>query len=217
MPPTGRSAMKTSAWPCLERFLTDDCRWDRPSARQRSAPKPTRSSTATGCLAYIRRAGPQSVGALIVSMTRSLSDLLLVHALARIAGLETIVLDGSCCPLPVVPLFETIDDLAAAPGIMDRYLANPLVQRGIHPRSQKMTAPPAGHAWLFSDSNKDGGFLASQWFLHQAQKELVAVANARPPIWSSSTVVVAPSAAAPAQPTASSKPCRMARWPVISA
>src|SRR6478735_92570 len=60
---------------------------------------------------YINGFGSEGLGSLIVSMTRSTSDLLAVYILAREAGLLEQTEEGLVCKLPVVPLFETIDDL----------------------------------------------------------------------------------------------------------
>ncbi|MCS6970891.1 MAG: phosphoenolpyruvate carboxylase [Planctomycetota bacterium] len=114
--------------------------------------------------------GSDGLGALIVSMTRSLSDLLTVYVLAREAGLAQWSGDGLACALPVVPLFETIDDLRGAPRILADFLAHPVTRRSL-PRWGGVAQVMLG----YSDSCKDGGIFASQWHLHRAQSELVAV------------------------------------------
>jgi phosphoenolpyruvate carboxylase len=101
--------------------------------------------------------GPAGVGSLIVSMTRSASDLLVVYLLAREAGVDR--------QLQVVPLFETIDDLERSPGILAEFLAHPI---NAGTRVQQVMIG-------YSDSNKDGGILASLWSLHRAQKQLAQV------------------------------------------
>jgi len=60
--------------------------------------------------AELRRHGPDGLGSLIVSMTRSPSDLLAVYLFAREVGLLIDTPEGPVCPLPVVPLFEMIED-----------------------------------------------------------------------------------------------------------
>lgn len=120
-----------------------------------------------------RNRGP-GAGSLIVSMTRQLSDLLLVHLFARESGLTETHRDESVCPLQVVPLFETLDDLANASGILDDYLSHPAVQSSLAlaceggPLSQQIMLG-------YSDSNKDGGILASQWALHDSQESIAAI------------------------------------------
>ncbi|WNG52119.1 phosphoenolpyruvate carboxylase [Archangium minus] len=126
---------------------------------------------------HLRAHGSAGLGALIVSMTRSLSDLLVVYLLAREAGLASQTPEGLVCHLPVVPLFETIDDLKHSPGILSAFLEHPMTKRSLawqqkasgaaHPVQQVMIG--------YSDSNKDGGILASQWGLYRAQEALAAV------------------------------------------
>ncbi|MEO0921453.1 MAG: phosphoenolpyruvate carboxylase [Pseudomonadota bacterium] len=115
-------------------------------------------------LMHERRYGqdPQAIGPFILSMTRSTDDLLGVYLLARYAGFGAETLD-----LKVVPLFETIDDLRAAPGILLDLLDVPLAQRSL------TTDGPTIEIMLgYSDSNKDGGFLCSTWELDQAQRKI---------------------------------------------
>jgi phosphoenolpyruvate carboxylase len=123
--------------------------------------------------------GPDGLGALIVSMTRSTSDLLAVYLLAREAGLLQATPDGPVCPLPVVPLFETIDDLERAPGILDAFLAHPITVRSLEGRRRAAgEARPVQQVMVgYSDSNKDGGILASLWGLYRAQSRLAAVGD----------------------------------------
>ncbi|BCX48724.1 phosphoenolpyruvate carboxylase [Haloferula helveola] len=120
-------------------------------------------------LATHRRDHGQGLGALIVSMTRQLSDLLGVFLLAREAGLTESTPDGPVCPLEVVPLFETMDDLERAPGVLSDFLSHPLVKRRKSPEQQVMLG--------YSDSNKDCGILTAGWTLHRAQENLSAVAK----------------------------------------
>ncbi|MBB5353299.1 phosphoenolpyruvate carboxylase [Haloferula luteola] len=112
--------------------------------------------------------GKQGLGALIVSMTRQLSDLLGVFLLAREAGLMESTADGPICPLEVVPLFETMDDLERAPGILDAYLSHDFVKRRGASTQQVMLG--------YSDSNKDCGILTAAWSLHRAQEALTSTA-----------------------------------------
>ncbi len=122
--------------------------------------------------------GGGGLGSLIVSMTRSLSDLLAVYVLAREAGLAHWEGDGLVCELPVVPLFETIEDLRGSGEILRAFLAHPVTRRSL-PRHGGVQQAMLG----YSDSCKDGGILASQWNLHRAQDLLAEVGReARVPI-----------------------------------
>lgn len=116
--------------------------------------------------------GNAGLGALIVSMTRSVEDLLVVYLLAREAGLMEYIPGGLRCPLPVTPLFETMADLESGPEIADEFLQHPLTQRSIAAQRDPSLQMMVG----YSDSNKDCGILASQVALHRAQSELAAVA-----------------------------------------
>jgi len=121
--------------------------------------------------------GTAGLGALIVSMTRNAEDLLAVLLFARDAGLLEEDEEGPWCPLDVVPLFETIDDLDRAPAILDDYLSHPVVARGLRRRQQRDgLEPPIQQVMVgYSDSGKDGGIVASMWSLYRAQRALVAV------------------------------------------
>jgi phosphoenolpyruvate carboxylase len=117
--------------------------------------------------AHLTKYGSAGLGALIVSMTQSVEDLLTVYLLAREAGLTKWEEGGMSCPLPVTPLFETMGDLEAGPAIVDEFLKHPVTLRSLkkdRPTFQVMVG--------YSDSNKDCGILASQWALHRAQTAL---------------------------------------------
>ena len=119
----------------------------------------------------IAQHGTAGLGSLIISMTRSLSDLLAVYLLAREAGLLQVTEAGLACVLPVVPLFETIEDLEISPDILDAFLAHPVSQASRSLRQTSVQQVMVG----YSDSNKDGGILASLWSLYRAQGTLAAV------------------------------------------
>lgn len=126
---------------------------------------------------HIEKYGINGLGSLIVSMTRDLADLLTVYIMAREAGLILKTSDGLVCPLPIVPLFETIEDLERSPKILDEFLSHPLTRNSLkyrsktHPSRSKVQQVMVG----YSDSNKDGGILASQWNLYKAQTRLIEV------------------------------------------
>jgi phosphoenolpyruvate carboxylase len=105
------------------------------------------------------RVGPASVESYVVSMTRGPSDLLAVLLMARDAGVSD--------RLDIVPLFETVADLHAAPETMERLFANPAYARHLAARGRRQTVMVG-----YSDSNKDGGYLTANWGLHLAQRAL---------------------------------------------
>jgi phosphoenolpyruvate carboxylase len=123
---------------------------------------------------HIKNHGSYALGSLIVSMTRKTEDLFILYLLAREAGLLVKTPTGPACQMPIVPLFETIDDLKFAPIILDEFLAHSLTQNTIRLQMQNKgyTRPVAEVMIGYSDSNKDGGILASQWNLYEAQYKL---------------------------------------------
>ncbi|MEQ8820822.1 MAG: phosphoenolpyruvate carboxylase [Sumerlaeia bacterium] len=120
--------------------------------------------------------GTAGLGALIISMTRSLSDLLTVYMFCREVGLLRREPDGGLwCPLQVVPLLETIADLEAAPEILSGYFAHPITRLSLEKSTLAGSRPVQQVMVGYSDSNKDGGILASQWGLHAAQTAIAAM------------------------------------------
>lgn len=78
---------------------------------------------------HARQYGYDGFSSLIVSMTRNVSDLLVVYLFAREVGLMEPHSDSDACPIPVVPLFETIDNLERSHDILDRFLDHPVTHR----------------------------------------------------------------------------------------
>lgn len=129
-----------------------------------------------------RECGTAGLGSLIVSMTRQLSDLLACYLFAREAGLmDSNATGGLVCPLEVVPLFETIDDLEHSPEILAAFLDHPISQRSRSLRTDGGTPGYTSQQVMlgYSDSNKDCGILPSQFALHTAQQALTAVGMKR--------------------------------------
>ena len=76
--------------------------------------------------------GADGLGLSIVSMTRDVSDLLAIHVFCLTAGLTRPGADGSdVCPLPITPLFETLEDLTRAPKVVEEFLKHPVTQKTI--------------------------------------------------------------------------------------
>jgi phosphoenolpyruvate carboxylase len=113
-----------------------------------------------------QRYGRRAVQTLIVSMSRNADDVLAAWFVARAAGIE----DGG---LDFVPLFETVDDLQAAEGVMRGLLEQPAWRTVLERRGGRQMIMLG-----YSDSNKDGGLVASRWSLHDAQRRLVALFGA---------------------------------------
>ncbi|MFA9196167.1 MAG: phosphoenolpyruvate carboxylase [Aliarcobacter sp.] len=146
--------------------------------------------------------GIDGLGLSIVSMTRDVSDLLAIHVFSRLAGLGKGKRGESpWCPLPITPLFETLDDLVRAPRVVNEFLQLPITKKTIRFLSEQeaegaqrrrlalvdpgegavvlpVEAPPTLRVMIgYSDSNKDAGLLASQWVLHQSQRAIQRAAR----------------------------------------
>ncbi|WP_132998790.1 phosphoenolpyruvate carboxylase [Luteimonas arsenica] len=128
------------------------------------------------------RYGENAFGPYIVSMSRSAADALAVLALARIAGCVEQA-DGGAeaggahvgageVPLDVAPLFETVDDLDAAAGVMRALFDDPVYRRHVAARGDRQVVMLG-----YSDSAKDSGLLASRWALQRAQVDLMRLAH----------------------------------------
>ena len=129
---------------------------------------------------HVKKYGTEAIGSFIVSMTRSVSDLLVVYVLAREAGLTKQTEEGLVCVVPVVPLLETIDDLENGPQILEDFLAHPFTQRSLQYIAKQNNRPIMQQVMVgYSDSNKDGGIMASQWHLYKAQFKLSKIGRAQ--------------------------------------
>lgn len=106
--------------------------------------------------------GQEGIGSFIISMTRQVSDLLVVYLFFREVGL-------TYDQFKVVPLFETIKDLQESAGIMDNFLALPFTKSLNCKNFEIMLG--------YSDSNKDGGVLTSRWNIYQTEKKLTSIAR----------------------------------------
>lgn len=124
------------------------------------------------------RFGPETIRHAIISHTESVSDLLEVLLIQKETGLMSGTLkEEGFLSLIVVPLFETIEDLRCAAGIMRAFYELPGITH--------LIARSTGEQDImlgYSDSNKDGGFFTSNWELHQASTELVALFQDYPDI-----------------------------------
>ncbi len=115
-----------------------------------------------------RRYGARAIRNYIISHTETVSDLLEVLVLQKETGLLHSVEPE--LELMVIPLFETIPDLRCAADIMERWMALPQVRRLIAKQGDLQEVMLG-----YSDSNKDGGFLTSNWELYKAETRLVGV------------------------------------------
>jgi len=108
----------------------------------------------------------------ILSMTACVADVWDVLLLGREAGLVELRKGELRSSFDVIPLFETLDDLEAGPGIMQELFRDPLYRRILKSRKQFQEVMLG-----YSDSVKDGGYVAANWALFRAQKRLASVAE----------------------------------------
>jgi phosphoenolpyruvate carboxylase len=109
----------------------------------------------------------EAFGHIILSMTQSVTDIFGVYLLAKYAGLFSDTEAGEYSRIPIVPLFETIDDLQRGPEMMRELLAYPLIKRSV----ENLTGVQEVMVG-YSDSNKDGGYFTANWELTKAQDSL---------------------------------------------
>jgi len=116
-----------------------------------------------------RRFGAESIPNYVISMTAGPSDLLEVALLLKEVGLVTPGLEPQAA-VNIIPLFETIKDLRACGTIMDELFSIPYYRQLLETRGEVQEVMLG-----YSDSNKDGGFLTSNWELYKAERSLVQV------------------------------------------
>ncbi len=108
--------------------------------------------------------GSEMLGPAVISMNRSAADVLTVLLLARWAGCD----DG----LSIAPLFESVDDLKAAPRVLKELFTTEIYRTHLKACNDEQMVMIG-----YSDSNKDGGYLMANWGLYQAQEEISQVAR----------------------------------------
>jgi phosphoenolpyruvate carboxylase len=118
------------------------------------------------------RDGEPAAHRYILSMTSSAADIWDVLLLGRQAGLLVVRKGEPHSAFDVIPLFETLDDLEAGPGILQDLFADPLYRRILKSRNEFQEVMLG-----YSDSVKDGGYVAANWALFRAQKRLAGVAE----------------------------------------
>ncbi len=162
--------------PARVELLAGELRLRRPLVR----PDAELSELARGEVDLLRAAaeqvallGPAAIPNYVISMCESVSDVLEVAVLLKEVGLLELDASGRpSCPVGISPLFETIDDLQGAGATMTAVLAQPLYRAMVAARGDLQEVMLG-----YSDSNKDGGYLAANWALYRAELELVEVAS----------------------------------------
>lgn len=125
--------------------------------------------------------GPDCIGGHVISLTQCPSDVLNVLWLWRWAQSRAIAEaptasasepKAAANELRIVPLFEKIDDLRNSPQTLGAILAHPLYREHLTRQNNRQIVMVG-----YSDSTKDGGYLAACWGLYEAQSQLHQVAN----------------------------------------
>ena len=111
-------------------------------------------------------------GNYVISMTHTASHILEVMYLAWLTGLAGRQDNEWFCHIRISPLFETIDDLDHAEAILTQLLENE-TYRGLLNEACHCQEIMLG----YSDSCKDGGILASNWSLYEAQQQIIAITS----------------------------------------
>lgn len=114
--------------------------------------------------------GDEVFGAYVISMTHSASHVMEVMLLARLVGLCGHNGRDWFCRILVAPLFETVDDLQRSQAILDLLLSNKVYRALVAANGNRQEVMLG-----YSDSCKDGGILASNWNLYQAQLSIIAL------------------------------------------
>ncbi|GGB18424.1 phosphoenolpyruvate carboxylase [Flexivirga endophytica] len=122
----------------------------------------------------VRTFGPEAVPNHVISMCTSVSDMLETAVLLKEAGLldPGVTGEGATCSVNIVPLFETIEDLQVSATTLRAALAVP-VYRELVDSKDGLQEVMLG----YSDSNKDGGYMAANWALYRAELDLVEAAR----------------------------------------
>ena len=108
--------------------------------------------------------GTELLGPFVISMCQSACDVLTVLLLARWTGSDN--------GLQIAPLIETIEDLHAAPKILESLYSLPLYREHLATCKNEQMVMIG-----YSDSNKDGGYVTANWSLYQAQEQITKVAQ----------------------------------------
>lgn len=154
-------------------FLLSELQNERPF-RPWTADSDSEAGKVMDCFRVLRRhaekRGTAGLGLYVVSMTRQVSDLLLVHLFAR-EGRMADWKDGIWVSrIPACPLFETGDDLNRAGEMVRTYLSLPSGSHFLRHQSGGEVTMPVMVG--YSDSNKDSGLFSGQWSLQKAQADI---------------------------------------------
>ncbi len=111
--------------------------------------------------------GPMGCHRYIISHCESALHVIQIFVLTRL-----LIGTGDELELDIIPLFETIDDLTHAPGIMEELYAIPAYRAHLTKRRDHQTIMLG-----FSDGTKDGGYLRANWSIFRAKENLTSVSR----------------------------------------
>ncbi len=159
------------------RLLTAELDGRRPLAGPHAefSEQTTKELAITAAAAHaVRTFGPEAVPNHVISMCTSVSDMLETAVLLKEAGLldAGTTEHGATCSVNIVPLFETIEDLQVSAATLRAALAVPAYRQLVDSKGGLQEVMLG-----YSDSNKDGGYLAANWALYRAELDLVEVAR----------------------------------------
>lgn len=103
----------------------------------------------------------------IISNCQTAVNVMELYALIRLCGM-----DQHISNIDIVPLFETIDDLAASEKIMDTLYQDPIYATHLQARKNQQPIMLG-----FSDGTKDGGYLQANWGIYKAKEVLTAISR----------------------------------------
>ncbi len=141
-------------------FLVQELETKRPLVPENWQPEPAIEETLR-TFRLIAAQNAEGIASYVISMAKNPSDVLAVVLMLRKCGLER--------KLPIVPLFETLDDLENAAWTLERLLRIPWYTEYIEGYQQVMIG--------YSDSAKDAGQMAAAWAQYRAQEDLVTISE----------------------------------------
>ncbi|WP_159567170.1 phosphoenolpyruvate carboxylase [Budvicia diplopodorum] len=144
-----------------QEFLVNELQSKRPLLPRDWQPSADTQEVLDTCK-VVAKAPEGSIAAYVISMARTPSDVLAVHLLLKEAGCTF--------PLPVCPLFETLEDLNNANDVMTQLLNIQWYRNFIGNKQMVMIG--------YSDSSKDAGVLAASWAQYYAQEALIKTCDA---------------------------------------
>src|SRR5205085_2845232 len=111
--------------------------------------------------------GVEGLHRYVISQCQSALDVIKVYKMAQLT-----LGKGEDLELDIVPLFETIEDLANAPRVMEALYNVPKYREHLNRRGNKQTIMLG-----FSDGTKDGGYLRANWSIFQAKENLTRISR----------------------------------------